>query len=87
MDSSKSFLNKKEIIEGILDGRLEDEFITQFTSTPKEDLIQYPHSLGQWIRNSYRLWCENYPHLNGKHPDDFSFEIIEELHKRLIDPS
>lgn len=37
-------------------------------------------NLGRFIRNTYNLWRLD---LGGKHPDDFSYEIMEELHKKL----
>ena len=37
-------------------------------------------NLGRFIRNTYNLWKLD---LGGKHPDDFSYEIMEELHKKL----
>lgn len=39
-------------------------------------------NLGRFVRNTYSLWDKD---LNGKHPDDFSAEILEELYKRLND--
>lgn len=57
------------------DGALE-YFINMDTS----DLINLHHSLGQWIRNQWlwKKWEDG-----DKHPDDESFEMIQNLHKKL----
>lgn len=57
-----------------------DGALEYFIKTPEEDLIQFHHSLGQWIRNKW-LWK---PWEDGdKHPDDESYEMIVSLHKKF----
>lgn len=56
---------------------LRDEDILILLSLTKEEMIQYHHSVGRWIRNTFKLWFVDNPILNGKHPDDVSSEILE----------
>lgn len=59
----------------------------------KADLIGLHHSLGRYIRNSYRLWELKWePHLvegvdhSDEHPDAISMKIIYRLHEKLNMP-
>jgi len=71
-----------EITDKLLD-EIENGFTKEswgiFTGTPEDDLISFHHSFGRYLRNTYNLWYED---LDGVHPDDFSFEIIQKLWKR-----
>lgn len=54
----------------------------------KDDLIQYHHSWGQYIRNHYRLWhdsllAQHLKALGHEHPDDMSMVIIEAIWDKL----
>ena len=58
-----------------------------FKDCPRDELIRYHHSLGQFIRNHYQLWQEPWdPELDAggvdmseNHPDCVSMEIIRQL--------
>ena len=60
----------------------EEKELDNFKNTIKDDLICYHHSLGQWIRNQW-LWKEYDEGAGQEHPDDKSFKMIEQLHKKL----
>lgn len=69
---------------------LATETINELKSTPEENLIDWHHSLGQHIRNKYKLWSRSWiPNIvNGidiseDHPDAISMKIIEEIYKML----
>lgn len=58
----------------------------------KNDLIELHNTLGQTIRNDYKLWSYSWDPdlLNGvdcskDHPDNLSASIIDKLHARLTD--
>ena len=50
-------------------------------------ILDYHHTLGQWIRNKW-LW-KNYNEYddNAKHPDDESYDIMIKLHHKLREHS
>lgn len=62
----------------------EQNDIRTFIDQPSDELIGYHHSLGRDIRNNYGLWGHATLSANFKHPDDFSMEIIQELHRRAV---
>lgn len=49
-----------------------------------EGMIQYHHSIGTWIRNTFKLWHENNPHTIDKHPDDISHEILKGVWQTIV---
>lgn len=62
----------------------------QFINTPFDELVQYHHSLGQDIRNQFRMWEREWtPELRDGidyspcHPDALSMKVIEELWKKV----
>jgi hypothetical protein len=71
------------------------DFLIKHTSTeeklylksiPKRDLIQFHHSMGQWIRNEFGLWRGNKQLLadaGTEHPDDASGVIIDRIWEKL----
>lgn len=78
------FLNKSEIVDQLIHSdRLEEQFKIELKQTSDDDLILYHSTFGMWIRNTYELWNPDYPFLDNKHPDDFSFEIIQQLVTQL----
>lgn len=58
--------------------------IRQFIDQPAYALDGYHSTLGRDIRNNYDLW--GHPVLSAAfvHPDEFSMEIIKELHTKAI---
>ena len=65
----------------------QDEFF--LTMWKKDSLSSYHHSLGQYIRNHYKLWSIPWtPELKDGidyspfHPDSVSMTIIEEVWKK-----
>lgn len=57
-------------------------------SSSKDDLIQYHHGLGRWIRNNWGLWksgplLDHMQSLGFIHPDDMSGSIIREFWARM----
>lgn len=69
---------------------LAKETVDELKSTDVEDLIDWHHSLGQHIRNKYKLWSRSWiPNIvNGcdiseDHPDAISMKIIQEIYKML----
>lgn len=70
------FWDKEKIVQYCV-STLKDEDFVILLSLEKEEMIKYHHSIGRWIRNTFKLWFEDNPTLNGKHPDDVSGEILE----------
>lgn len=62
----------------------EQHDIRDFIDQPHDDLIGYHMTLGRDIRNNYGLWGHKTLSDNYIHPDDFSFEIIKELHIKAV---
>lgn len=67
---------------------LSPEDRADIVSCSEEDLIQYHHGLGRWIRNNWDLWKggplkEHMLSLGFIHPDDMSQALIEEYWNRL----
>ena len=76
----EAFLNQDEIVQDL---KTRVDGLEEFRAIPEDDLIMCHHGFGTWIRNTYGLWMEGNPHLNGEHPDDFSFNVIMQLHKEI----
>lgn len=62
----------------------EQHDIRLFVDQPHDDLIGYHHTLGRDIRNNYNLWGHPVLSANYVHPDDFSMQIIKELHLKAV---
>ncbi len=77
-----SFMDKDAIVRD-LHNHIQLNTKQKIQNTSEDQLISYHHTVGLWIRNNYGLWDESYPHSDGKHPDDFSFEIIQEFYRQL----
>jgi len=85
VSSIKEYYNMVVEMYSLLMGE-DPEFIDEFLSNKKEDLIQYHSSTGRFIRNHYRLWekkwepemvdgSDHSPH----HPDAISMRVIESV--------
>ena len=87
MNGDGSYMSAEEIISDIFNARMGAKEKSYIRSMRRDDLPSLHHSFGMWIRNSYGLWSDEYPHITeGVHPDDFSFEIIEAYYELLINP-
>jgi len=65
---------------------ISDEDKAAFKATPEDDLIDLHLSLGQWIRNRFQLWNENWALVEALgcfEPDSASEEIIHAAWTRL----
>lgn len=65
---------------------LNDENKADFKAMPEDDLIDLHLSLGQWIRNRFKLWNENWDLVEALgcfEPDSASEEIIRAAWERL----
>lgn len=77
------YMDEYEIVGDLLLHTLTDEDKQQLMEYEQQELIQLHSSLGQGIRNYYRLWEPDNPYVDsanpvsGKHPDDISFRVIE----------
>lgn len=89
------YLSEEEIVEDLL-RELDAQDLERIRALHGSRLIVLHHSLGQWIRNHYKLWAEDNPHvvLNPRpsakgvidhplFPDQVSQRIIEKLWVRL----
>ena len=64
---------------------LRGEDIIEILNCKKEaDMIQFHHSVGRWIRNTFKLWDPKNPHLDGMHPDEMSTEILKGIWRAVI---
>lgn len=57
-------------------------------SKPEEDMIEFHHSVGRWIRNNWGLWTKGplyyyFLDLGLFHPDDMSSIILTSYHRHL----
>jgi len=84
--STSFFLPAEEIVTDLV-GRLPNEDIELLKDMKEQDLISLHSSFGMMIRNMYGLWHPNNPYINTRtsdfHPDQYSFYIITQLHKKL----
>ena len=65
---------------------LPKEELDKIKSMSKDDLTDLHFGLGQWIRNEFGLWDENYELMQDcgvKHEDDASGVIIKALYDNL----
>lgn len=73
-----------------LETKMSKEDLEWVKTMPEADLCSLHHSLGRFIRNTYRLWeIEWEPEIQDNvdvspyHPDAISMEIIKIFHKKL----
>ena len=57
-------------------------------SGSEEDMIQYHHGLGRWIRNNWELWAGSrlakyFNDIGINHPDDMSGIILDSYWRQL----
>ena len=72
------FWNQSQILRHVVKNMSEKD-IEEVLKTPSANgMIDFHSSVGRYIRNRFKLWINN-PHLNGMHPDDFSFEILKDV--------
>ena len=65
---------------------ISDEDKETLQATPEDELIDLHFSYGQWIRNRFKLWNENWALVEALgcfHPDSASEEIINAAWKRI----
>ena len=67
---------------------LHPTLITEMRLKPEDDMIQYHHGLGTWIRNNWALWpngrLSKYFNEGGiKHADDMSGIILTSFWRHL----
>lgn len=83
------FLDVNEIVDDLLQNRIERETANQISSLDRNNLTLLHLSLGMWIRNVYGLWLENNPLTelgeedSRLHPDSVSFNVIKLVWKKL----
>ena len=61
---------------------LPEEDLEKIKSISEDDLTDLHYGLGQWIRNEFGLWNENYELMNdcgAKNQDDASIVILKNL--------
>lgn len=75
-------LSFNECVQTYLTNAAQDD-LAFIRKTPKDDLNTLHMTLGMLIRNLFGLWIPNNPHVGKKHPDDYSFEIIEKIWEEL----
>lgn len=70
--------------------KMSEDSIKWLKEMKEEELISTHHSLGRFIRNTYKLWeCQWEPDLvdgvdhSPYHPDAISMTIIKIFHKKL----
>ena len=75
------FMSEDEIVKFLTDtlGVAEVEVIKS-----SSDVMEFHHSFGQFIRNSFGLWDSHNPFVDGdaeseRHPDQMSHRIMERL--------
>ena len=79
------YMTEDEIFTDMLLYRLPESEKKVLIATPEEDLIMFHFGTGMWIRNHYKLWEKDNPHvvhndsMHEKFPDQISQRIIERL--------
>lgn len=73
----------KELHKKAMDKDLED-----IKSRPEEDMIEFHHTLGRWIRNEWGLWSggslqDYFKNLGLHHADDMSGLILTSFYRHL----
>lgn len=64
---------------------LRGEDLIEILKCQKEsDMIAFHSSVGRWIRNTFKLWDTNNPHLDGMHPDEMSTEILKGIWRVVV---
>ncbi len=83
------FMDETEIINDMLLIQLSEEDKHNLKKFRQEDLITLHHSVGQTIRNYYRMWEEGNPYIDtnsptsDNHPDEVSMRVLAKTWARL----
>lgn len=81
-NSDNSYMNFEQICDHFFK-QIDTQSKEILARIKKEDLIQFHHSTGQFIRNNYGLWAEDNPHVDNTDPsspimaDQFSYRVME----------
>lgn len=80
----KMFLSEDEIVADML-SRMDDADRETWLKTTRDELISGHNTTGRNIRNYYKLWDSDNPHVvfepanHDKFPDQFSQRVIERV--------
>ena len=64
------------------------EQLDEFKNKKEDNVIEYHHSIGRWIRNNWGLWSESrlakyFNSIGIHHPDDMSGIILDSFYRHL----
>lgn len=65
-----------------------DKDLEEIKSRPEEDMIEFHHTLGRWMRNEWGLWSgghlqDYFKKIGLWHPDDMSGVILTSFYRHL----
>lgn len=74
-----------EVENRIIGWLVKYDMFDELKSSDQAGLINFHHSLGQWIRNKF-IWKHYDENDNFVHPDDISYEWIVEVSELIKSP-
>lgn len=72
-----AFFTGEQIIEYMVKNMKGEDLVTILGIESEAKMIVFHMSVGRWMRNTFKLWEAAYPHADGMHPDDFSYELLK----------
>lgn len=74
----------EQILEYMVKNLQGNDIIEILKCEKESDMIKFHSSVGRWIRNTFKLWDSQNPHLDGMHPDEMSTEILKGVWRAIV---
>ena len=78
------YFTAEQILEYMIKNLRGEDIIEILKCQKESDMIVFHSSVGQWIRNTFKLWDTKNPHLDGMHPDEMSTEILKSVWRAIV---
>ena len=83
-ETEGEYWTAEQILEYMLKNLRGEDLVEILKCQKESDMIAFHSSVGRWIRNTFKLWDTNNPHLDGMHPDEMSTEILKGIWRVVV---
>ena len=83
-EAEGEYFTAEQILAHMLKNLRGEDLIEILKCQKESEMIGFHLSVGQWIRNTFKLWDGNNPHLDGMHPDEMSTEILKGIWRTVV---
>jgi len=83
-EADGEYWTAEQILEYMIKNLRGEDLLEILKCSKESDMMVFHHSVGRWIRNTFKLWDPKNPHLDGMHPDEMSSEILKGIWRVVI---